>query len=111
MTTIFEKIILGELPAEKVFENERILAIKDKYPIAPVHLLLLPKKKISSLQELKEEDLSLVSEMVLVAQMLAEEFQVSDGYRLLTNIGKNAGQSIFHLHFHLIGGRRLGAMG
>jgi histidine triad (HIT) family protein len=111
MTTIFDKIISGELPCEKVFENERILAIKDKYPIAPVHLLILPKKKVACLQDLKKEELPLLSEMIQLAQMLAEEFQIDDGYRLLTNNGKNAGQSIFYLHFHLIGGRRLGAMG
>lgn len=111
MTTVFEKIISGELPCEKVFENERILAIRDKYPIAPVHILILPKKKIARLQDLKKEDMPLFSEMVEVAQMLAEELQIDDGYRLLTNNGKNAGQTIYYLHLHLIGGRRLGAMG
>ncbi len=105
--TIFEKIIKGELPAEKVFENERILAIKDKYPTAPVHILIMPKKEIPNLQALQSEDFSLISEIILVAQKLAEEFDITDGYRLLTNSGQEAGQTIFHLHFHLIGGRRL----
>lgn len=111
MKSIFKKIIDGELEAEKVFENDRILAIKDKFPIAPVHLLIMPKKEIASLQKMSKEDLALLSEMVNVAQKLAEEFKVAHGYRLLTNIGRDAGQSIFHLHFHLIGGRPLGAMG
>ena len=110
MTTIFGKIIKGELPAEVVFENERILAIKDIHPVAPVHLLIMPKKEIKGLQELQEEDLSLISECIQVAQSLAEEFEVEDGYRLLTNNGSSAGQTIFHLHFHLIGGRPLGGM-
>ena len=111
MSTIFEDIIKGKLPCEKVFENERILAIKDKFPIAPVHILIMPKKVISTLQDLKQEDLPLVSEMIVVAQKLANEFNITEGYRLLTNNGARAGQSIFHLHFHLIGGRRLGIMG
>lgn len=111
MTTIFGKIIRGELPSEKVFENERILAIKDINPVAPVHLLIIPKKEIRDLQSVKSEDLPLISEVVEVAQRLAKEFGVADGYRLLTNCGSPSGQIIFHLHFHLIGGRRLGALG
>lgn len=110
MTTIFGKIIKGELPAEKVFENERILAIKDIHPAAPVHILIMPKKEIPNLQSVAPEDLPLLSEICSVAQKLAEEFQIEDGYRLLTNNGSDAGQIIFHLHFHLIGGRRLGAI-
>ena len=105
--TIFGKIIKGELPCEKVFENERILAIKDRYPAAPVHILIMPKKEIPNLQELQPEDLPLIAEIVQVAQKLAEEFEITDGYRFLTNSGEEAGQTVFHLHFHLIGWRRL----
>ncbi len=108
--SIFTKIINGELPSDKVFENERILAIKDIYPVAPVHLLIIPKKPIPDLQSVSKEDLSLISEMIEVAQQLAKEFKVEEGYRLITNNGKEAGQEIFHLHFHLIGGRKLGAL-
>lgn len=110
MTTVFGKIIKKELPAEIVFENERIIAIKDLYPNAPVHLLIMPKKEIPNIQSMAPEDFPLLGEMVAVAQQLAKEFNVEDGYRLLTNNGSPAGQTIFHLHFHLIGGRRLGAM-
>lgn len=110
MTTIFGKIIEGEMPADKVFENERILAIKDIYPKAPVHLLIMPKKEIPNLQSVAKEDLSLISEIIEVAQQLAKEFKVSDGYRLLVNNGAEAGQSVSHLHFHLIGGKTLGGM-
>ncbi|MBA3237137.1 MAG: histidine triad nucleotide-binding protein [Parachlamydiaceae bacterium] len=106
--TIFGKIIAGELPAEKVFENERILAFKDIHPSAPVHLLIIPKKEIKDLQSLQQEDLPLITEMITVAQELAERFNIADGYRLLTNNGANAGQMVFHLHFHLIGGKKLG---
>lgn len=111
MATIFGKIIKGELPSEKVFENERILAIKDIHPIAPVHLLIIPKKEIASLQAAAEEDFALIAEAILIAQQLAQQFGIEKGYRLLTNNGSDAGQTIFHLHFHLIGGRPLGAMG
>lgn len=107
MTTVFGRIIRGELPCEKVFENERILAIKDIHPVAPVHLLIMPKKEIVALQSVQEEDLALMGEIVKVAQQLAEEFDVADGYRLLTNSGAEAGQTVMHLHFHLIGGKQL----
>ena len=111
MATIFEQIIAREKPSEIVFENERLLAIKDLYPIAPVHLLIITKKVIPSLQAVTAEDLPLMGEIVTVAQQLATEHGVADSYRLLTNVGPKSGQSIFHLHFHLIGGRHLQAMG
>jgi histidine triad (HIT) family protein len=109
--TIFGKIIRGEVPCEKVFENERILAIKDRYPAAPVHILIMPKKEIANLQALQPEDFPLIEEIILVAQKLAKEFEIEDGYRFVTNSGEEAGQTIFHLHFHLIGGRRLTHLG
>lgn len=111
MSTIFSKIINGELPSDKVFENERILAFKDINPVAPVHLLIIPKKEIPDLQSVTPEDLPLISEMAAVAQQLAKEFGVEDGYRLITNNGTPSGQQVFHLHFHLLGGRKLGALG
>ncbi len=107
MTTVFGKIIAGELPSEKVFENDRIIAIKDIAPAAPVHILIMPKKAIADLQSISQEDLPLIGEIVQVAQDLAKKYGITDGYRLLTNNGKGAGQIIFHLHFHLIGGRPL----
>lgn len=111
MTTVFGKIIKGELPCEKVFENERIVAFKDINPAAPVHILIVPKKEIKDLQHVSHEDLPLISELITVAQELAEKFNITEGYRLLTNNGPSAGQTVFHLHFHLIGGRHLGALG
>ena len=107
MTTIFGKIIEGTLPAEKVFENERILAIKDRFPLAPVHLLIMPKKAIPNLQSVGADDLGLIGEIVEVAQKLAAEFGIEEGYRLVVNNGIEGGQMVFHLHFHLIGGRQL----
>ena len=110
MTTIFGKIISGEIPAEKVFENERILVIKDINPRAPVHLLIMPKKEIPDLQSVAPEDLPLISEMIAVAQQLANENNITEGYRLIVNNGPLSGQTVSHLHFHLIGGQKLGGM-
>ena len=111
MTTVFAKIIKGELPCKKVFENERILAIEDIAPVAPVHILIMPKKEIRNLQAMGPEDLPLIAEIAEVAQKLADEYNIEDGYRFLTNNGHEGGQIIFHLHFHLIGGRKLGHLG
>jgi len=110
MTTLFSKIIRRELPADIVFENERIIAIADLYPVAPVHLLIIPKKEIFDLQSVTAEDLPLIAEMMAVAQALAVQFNIPKGYRLITNNGAAAGQVIFHLHFHLIGGAELGPL-
>ncbi len=107
MTTIFSKIVEGELPCEKVFESEHVLAFKDINPQAPVHILIIPKKEIPDLQSLEPEDYPLMEEMIQVAQSLAKEFGIEKGYRLVTNNGSEAGQAVFHLHFHLLGGRRL----
>lgn len=110
MSTIFGKIIRGELPSEKVFENDKFLVIKDIYPAAPVHLLIISKKEYAGLQAVPKEDLGIIAEAAAIAQQLAEEFEIEEGYRFLTNNGSEAGQTIFHLHFHLIGGRSLGAL-
>ena len=110
MSTVFGLIIQGKLPCKKVFENERILAIEDIHPAAPVHILIMPKKEIPCLQEVEPHDLPLIGEIVEVAQKIAEEKGISEGYRLLTNNGPDSGQMILHLHFHLIGGRVLGKL-
>lgn len=107
MTTVFAQIIQGKLPCEKVFESEHIIAIKDIAPVAPVHILIIPKKEIPDLQSLEPDDFFLIGEIIQAAQQLAEKFDIADGYRLLTNNGPDAGQSVMHLHFHLIGGKRL----
>ncbi len=104
MTTIFGKIIAGDLPCDKVFENDHVIAFKDIHPVAPVHILIVPKKEIPNFQSLMKEDYHLLGEIAAVAQTLAKEFAITEGYRLLTNNGAGAGQTVFHLHFHLIGG-------
>lgn len=110
MSTIFGKIIRKELPSEIVFENDRIIAFKDIHPAAPVHLLIMPKKEIANLASAAPDDFPLIAECLQVAQELAERFEIEEGYRVLTNSGEEAGQTVFHLHFHLIGGRSLGAL-
>ena len=111
MKTIFQKIIDGELPCDKVFENERIIAFKDIAPQAPVHILIVPKKALRDINEAKEQDGTLIAEALFVACELARTFNIQEGFRILTNNGADAGQSVFHLHFHLLGGRKLGPIG
>lgn len=105
--TIFKEIVDGKIPCEKVFESETVIAFKDIAPQAPVHLLIVPKKEIKDLQSVAGEDLHIIEEIIKVAQLLAKEFGVEDGYRLVTNNGSLGGQAVFHLHFHLLGGRQL----
>ncbi|GGN96789.1 histidine triad nucleotide-binding protein [Saccharibacillus kuerlensis] len=109
--TIFSKIIDGSIPSQKVFENERIYAFHDIQPAAPVHVLIVPKKPIPSLNEIGEEDLAVIGEIHHVAVQLAEELGIAaSGYRLINNCGADGGQTVPHLHFHLLGGAKLGAL-
>jgi len=111
LSTVFERIIARELPADILYEDDQVIAIQDIHPVAPVHVLLITKEVIPSIQEVGERHSALIGHLISVGQRLAEELGVSDNYRLLTNCGTKAGQTIFHLHFHLIGGRSLGVMG
>lgn len=108
--TIFERIIEGSVPCEKVFENERFIVIKDRFPQAAVHLLIIPKKHIERMHDMQEEDFSLLAEAGRIIQHLAEEFSIADGYRVVINNGAEGGQSVFHLHIHLLGGNPLGSI-
>lgn len=108
MKNVFRKIIDGELPCDKVFENERIIAFKDIAPAAPVHILIVPKKELANISQISSEDAPLMMEVLQLANELAKKFKIEEGYRLLTNNGSMAGQSVFQLHFHLIGGTHLG---
>jgi histidine triad (HIT) family protein len=104
MTTVFGKIIRGELPCTKVFENERVLAFYDIAPKAKVHILIIPKKEIPDLQSVKKEDHLLLAELFEVAQQIAKEKGIEKGYRIVINNGADGGQEVFHLHLHLLGG-------
>lgn len=108
MDCIFCKIIAGEIPSTKVYEDETVFAFKDINPMAPVHILIVPKEHIESVNGITAENSAVVAHIFEVAAKLAEEFGVAkDGYRVVTNCGANAGQSVFHLHFHLLGGMQL----
>ena len=109
MSSVFTKIINRELPAEVLFENEHVIAIHDIAPVAPIHVLIIAKKEIPSIQCLQDKELFLMKEVIKAAQHIAKELDITD-YRLLTNCGEEAGQTIFHLHFHLLAGKRLGMM-
>ena len=103
---IFCKIVAGEIPSRKVFENDRILAFDDINPQAPTHVLLIPKKHVESLND-GAADSALLGEIVSRSAIIAAERGVPE-FRLVTNTGREAGQLVFHLHFHLLGGRRMG---
>ena len=104
--TIFSKIIRKEIPATIVYENENVLAFRDIQPVAPTHILVIPKTPIPSLADATSEHASLLGELLLAAAEIArKEGLEADGYRVVTNIGKNGGQTVFHLHLHLLGGR------
>ena len=104
---LFCKIINGEIPSEKVYEDEEILAFKDIHPKAPVHILVIPKKHISSAMEIEEQDEALIGKMFTVIKKLAKEFGLENGYRIVNNCGSDGGQEVMHLHFHLLGGKKL----
>ena len=107
MPTLFEKIIAREIPATIVFEDERCLAFRDINPCAPMHILLIPKKPLVKLSDATVEDEALLGHLMLVATKVAAQEGLGEAYRLVVNIGAAAGQSVFHLHLHLIGGRPL----
>jgi len=102
--TIFGRIARGEVPAELVYEDERALAFRDVNPQAPTHLLVIPRKPLARLCEASEEDADLLGHLCLVAARVAREAGLGD-YRLVVNDGAGAGQSVFHLHLHVLGGR------
>lgn len=105
----FARILKGELPCDKVYEDEHVLAFRDINPQAPVHILVTPKRHIPTTNDLGPEDAALAGRLLLVAAQLAKEEGVADaGYRTVLNCNAAAGQSVFHLHLHLLGGRRLG---
>lgn len=105
--SVFQDIIDEKIPCDKVFENEEIIAFKDIAPQAPIHLLIIPKKPIKNLQSVSTDDLYLIQDIVVIAQKLAKQFNIQDGYRLVTNNGTRGGQCVEHLHFHLLGGKQL----
>jgi len=106
---LFCKIITGDIPSAKVYEDEDVFAFKDIAPKAPVHILIVPKKHFQGIFDMNEEDINIVGKINFVAKKLAEEFRIAEsGYRLVANSRPDSGQEVYHLHYHLIGGRFLG---
>ncbi len=105
--TIFQKIIDREIPAQIVYEDDQCLAFRDVAPKAPTHVLVIPKRPIPSLAQTTEADAPLLGHMLVVVRKLSEQLGLTGGFRIVANAGPDAGQSVDHLHFHLLGGRAL----
>jgi histidine triad (HIT) family protein len=109
MPTLFTRIVNREIPAKIVYEDDRVIAFEDIAPKAPTHVLVVPKKEISSLDALSAEDEALVGHLLMVIQRIARDVGVAtSGYRVVVNTGADGGQSVDHIHFHLLAGRPLG---
>ena len=105
--TLFEKIINREIPADILYEDQLSIVIKDISPQAPTHLLIIPKKVIPKLSDATDEDQNILGHLMLVAGKIAEQLELDETFRLVVNNGAKAGQSVFHLHLHLLSGRSL----
>ena len=103
--TIFSRIISKEIPADIIYEDEQCLAFRDANPQAPVHFLVVPRKPVPRLQDLTPADAPLIGHIHTVIVKLAEQEEIADAYRVVVNSGAEAGQSVFHLHYHVLGGR------
>lgn len=110
MDCIFCKIIDGSIPSKKVYEDDKMLAFYDIEPAAPVHVVMVPKAHIASADELDEESAKYVAHIFSKAGEIAKSLGLSGGYRIVNNCGPDAGQTVFHIHFHLMGGKPLGTM-
>jgi len=103
--TIFSRIINGELPADFIYEDEHCVAINDINPLAPTHVLVIPRKPIPKLVDASEEDQALLGHLMLAVAKIAEQLGVSEAFRVVVNNGADAGQTVFHLHLHILAGR------
>ncbi len=106
--TIFGKIIRKEIPADIVYEDELALAFRDVQPQAPVHILIIPKKPIPKLSDVEPDDSALLGHLLLTVKKVAEQVGLENGYRVVINTGTDGGQSVYHMHLHILGGRQMG---
>lgn len=104
--SIFSKIIAGEIPSTMLYEDDRCVVIRDIHPQAPTHVLVIPRKPIEKLSDAQPEDEALLGHLMLVAAKVAGDLGIGDGFRLVVNNGRAAGQTVFHLHLHILGGRK-----
>ena len=108
MDCVFCKIARKEIPADIVREDDDVIAFRDAHPIAPVHILVIPKKHLASIADISDEDAPLMGKLILTAKKIAEDLKISEkGYKLLIRVGEHGGQEVGHIHLHLIGGTRL----
>jgi histidine triad (HIT) family protein len=107
MDCLFCKIIAGQIPSKKVYEDDKVFAFEDINPQAPTHVLIVPKQHITGLKEAQPEDAEILGYLQLIAAKLGRERKLEDSYRTVYNVGPGSGQSVFHLHLHLLGGRNL----
>jgi histidine triad (HIT) family protein len=105
--TIFKRIIDREIPAKIVYEDEHCLAFEDIRPAAPIHLVVIPKREIASVDDVSDADAEVVGHLFVAIKTIAAQLGLTGGYRVVTNCGPDAGQAVLHLHFHLLGGRKL----
>lgn len=108
MDCVFCEIIKGNIPSTKVYEDEFVTAFNDLNPVMPVHVLIVPKKHIASVNELENDDAELIGRVFVAAKKIAEKLGLDNGYRIINNCGEDAGQTVKHIHFHLIGGKPMG---
>lgn len=107
---VFCKIVAGQLPSDTLYQDDQVMAFRDIHPMAPIHILIIPKKHVASLAELPDEETPLIGHMAKIANQLArQEGLAKKGYRIVISSGKEGGQVVPHLHMHLLGGRQLGA--
>ena len=105
---VFCKIIKGEIPSEKVYEDDEIFAFKDINPVAPIHILVIPKKHIETLLEVTEEDSKLIAKKYMTINKIAKDLGIEkDGFRVVANCGRDSGQEVMHIHFHMLAGKKL----
>lgn len=104
---LFCKIIAGEIPSQKVYEDELVYAFKDINPMAPVHILVIPKKHVSTLLDINENNSAVIAHIYEVIAKIAKEQKLEPGFRVVSNCNEHGGQTVFHLHFHILGGKQL----
>ena len=104
---LFCRIVAGEIPSDRVLETDEVIAFRDIHPQAPTHVLVVPRRHVPDVDTLADDDAGLLSALFAAVRRVAEQERLAKGYRVVTNVGAESGQSVFHLHFHVLGGRRM----
>lgn len=107
MDCIFCKIVQNEIPSQKIYEDEEIIAFNDLEPQAPIHILIVPKEHIQDVNQITDKNMDIIGKIFVVASKIARDKDLSNGYRIVNNCGEDGGQTVKHIHFHLLGGRKM----